>query len=163
MWRRRSRLYEINLTTGAATLLGPSRARRKASRSHWLLRADGVIFMHVVETDAWYSVNRTTLVATQLGPFGSDTNFGQGASLRAMGSVSRFVDDHGRQSEPTGHDQPDDGCTDVCRGSRIDTVTARRHRFPVCCRTNSNAYGNCNGNSFGNADGDTVCWNTADL
>jgi hypothetical protein len=62
-----ARLYAINLATGAATNLGTITGLTEGFSVSLAVRADGVIFLHGIETDAWYTVNRTTLAATQLG------------------------------------------------------------------------------------------------
>ncbi len=75
------RMYEVNLTTGALTNLGTIGGFTEGFPVSLAIRPDGSIFAHGIETDAWYSINRATLAATQLGPIGFATNFGQGASF----------------------------------------------------------------------------------
>src|SRR5690554_5941916 len=63
---------------------------------------------------------------------------GHGFELRAGSelrpewcALSRTSDDHGRQPEPSGDDQPNEWCTDVRRSTRLDTEPAWRHRVPA--------------------------------
>jgi hypothetical protein len=76
-----ARLYDINLGTGAATNLGTIGNFTEGFTVSLAVRSDGGIFAHGIETDAWYTIDRTTLAATQLGPIGFATNFGQGADF----------------------------------------------------------------------------------
>lgn len=80
------RLYQINTTTGVATNLGTIQGFTEGFTVSLAVRpSDGRIFAHGIETDRWYSIDPGTLVATQLGPLGVDTNFGQGASFADTG------------------------------------------------------------------------------
>jgi hypothetical protein len=78
-------LYSIALATGVATNLGaitPGGAFTMDGLDVSMgVRADGQIFIHGVVSDRWYSVNPNTLVATQLGLEGFDSNFGQGGTF----------------------------------------------------------------------------------
>src|SRR3954471_16314764 len=75
-------LYNINTTTGAASFLGALTGGPFDGVDVSLaVRADGLIFMHGVATDRWYTVNPTTLATTPLGTEGFDSNFGQGGTF----------------------------------------------------------------------------------
>lgn len=77
-----ARLYEIDLMTGDAALLGPVGNLTEGFATSLAVRpSDGLIFLHGIETDRWYTVDPDTLQATALGPLGVNTNFGQGASF----------------------------------------------------------------------------------
>lgn len=75
-------LYSVNTATGAASLVGTvSGAVLDGLDVSLAVRGDGRIFIHGVVTDRWYSVDRNTFAATQLGPEGFDSNFGQGGTF----------------------------------------------------------------------------------
>jgi len=77
-----ARLYSINTSTGAATNLGSITNFTDGFTVSLAVRpSDGRIFAHGIETDRWYSIDPTTLAATQLGPLNFNTNFGQGGSF----------------------------------------------------------------------------------
>ena len=77
-----ARLYEIDLVTGDAALLGPVGNLTEGFAVSLAVRpSDGLIFLHGIETDRWYTVDPDTLQATALDPLGVNTNFGQGASF----------------------------------------------------------------------------------
>ena len=69
-------LYTVNLETGASSFVG---AMNSASRANLALAAlDGQLYGFDVLNDSLQSINKTTGIATTIGPLGFDANFAQG-------------------------------------------------------------------------------------
>jgi hypothetical protein len=69
-------LYTVNLETGASSFVG---AMNSASRANIALAAlDGQLYGFDVLNDSLQSINKTTGIATTIGPLGYDPNFAQG-------------------------------------------------------------------------------------
>ncbi|GAB4403614.1 MAG: hypothetical protein OHK0053_28580 [Microscillaceae bacterium] len=81
-----SQIYEVNVTTGVATLLGTVTAET-VGVSLAVDPTNGDIYLQGNVTDTWYRVNPTTFTATALNPLPFDANFGQGGNFAADGSV----------------------------------------------------------------------------
>jgi hypothetical protein len=76
-----SRLYSLNLTTAAATLIGPITAPTDAAGTLMIaiaMNCEGQLFAHNLSDDALYSVNTTTGAGTLIGTHGLAANFAQG-------------------------------------------------------------------------------------
>lgn len=77
-----SRLYTLNLTTGALTQVGQITAPTDAGSGTIMIdiaiNCDGQLYAHNISDDALYSVNSTTGAGTLIGTHGLAANFAQG-------------------------------------------------------------------------------------
>lgn len=85
-----SRLYEVDLSSGALTDLGAINNLNDGFGISLGVDVDGTIYAHGVATDTWYRINPNTLNATALNvlPFG--TNFGQGGTIDWSGDGTLY-------------------------------------------------------------------------
>jgi hypothetical protein len=90
-----SRLYSLNLTTGAATLIGPITAPTDPTGTIMIdiaMNCSGQLFAHSISDDALYSVNTTTGAGTLIGTHGLAANFAQGMDFdNDTGTLYAFI------------------------------------------------------------------------
>lgn len=90
-----SRLYTLNLTTGAATLVGQITAPTDPTATIMIdiaINCQGQLFAHNISDDALYSVNTTTGAGTLIGTHGLAANFAQGMDFDNQdGSLYAFI------------------------------------------------------------------------
>jgi hypothetical protein len=90
-----SRLYSLNLTTGAATLIGPITAPTDPTGTIMIdiaMNCSGQLYAHSISDDALYSVNTTTGAGTFIGTHGLAANFAQGMDFdNESGTLYAFI------------------------------------------------------------------------
>lgn len=90
-----SRLYSFNLTTGAATLIGPITAPTDTVATVMIdiaMNCSGQLYAHNINDDSLYSVNVTTGAGTLIGTHGLAANFAQGMDFdNQSGELYAFI------------------------------------------------------------------------
>lgn len=90
-----SRLYSLNLTTGAATLIGQITAPTDATGTIMIdiaMNCAGALYGHNISDDALYSINPTTGAGTLIGTHGLAANFAQGMDFdNQAGTLYGFI------------------------------------------------------------------------
>ena len=88
-----SRLYSLNLTTGAATLIGQmTGAPADTIVIDIAMNCSGQLIAHEIATDSFYNVNVATGAMTLIGPHGLAANFAQGMDFDNQdGTLYAFI------------------------------------------------------------------------
>jgi hypothetical protein len=90
-----SRLYTLDLATGAATLIGPMAAPTDPTGTFMIdiaMNCEGDLYAHNISDDALYSIDPTTAAATFIGGHGFAANFAQGMDFDASdGRLYAFI------------------------------------------------------------------------
>jgi hypothetical protein len=88
-----SRLYSLNLTTGAATLIGPMTGPPADNIVIDIsMNCSGRMIAHEIATDSFYDVNTATGAMTLIGPHGLAANFAQGMDFDNQdGTLYAFI------------------------------------------------------------------------
>lgn len=90
-----SRLYTLNLATGAVTLIGQMTAPTDAAGTLFIdiaINCQGQLYGHNISDDALYSINPDTGAGTLIGTHGLAANFAQGMDFdNADGTLYGFV------------------------------------------------------------------------
>lgn len=90
-----SRLYRLNLTTGALTLIGQMAAPTDPVGTIMIdiaMNCNGQLFAHNISDDALYSINPASAAATLIGTHGLAANFAQGMDFdNASGTLYGFI------------------------------------------------------------------------
>jgi len=90
-----SRLYSLNLTTGAATLIGPITAPTDAVGTVMVdiaMNCSGQLYAHSISDDALYTVNVATGAGSFIGTHGLAANFAQGMDFdNQSGTLYAFI------------------------------------------------------------------------
>lgn len=90
-----SRLYSLNLTTGAATLIGQITAPTDATGTIMIdiaMNCAGQLYGHNISDDALYTINTTTGAGTFIGTHGLAANFAQGMDFDNQdGTLYAFI------------------------------------------------------------------------
>jgi hypothetical protein len=155
-------LYTVNLTTAAATLVAPiSGLPAGAILIDIAIDNNGVMIGHEIVTDVMVRIDKTTGVATTLGPTGFAANFAQGMDfdpadnqLYAMLYVGTGVGSFVRVNTTTG------ACTTI---TNTQPWTAVGPEMEMAIRGTSGCYANCDNTTNPpclNVN-DFVCFNNA--
>lgn len=90
-----SKLYTLNLATGAVTLIGVMAAPTDPTGTFMIdisMNCEGALFAHNISDDALYSINPATAAATFIGTHGLAANFAQGMDFdNATGTLYAFI------------------------------------------------------------------------